>query len=118
MPTAMGFRCALCGRGPRGHLGAFAVPAPGRFLISTQAVPATRRILDENGRLIDVKSLAKRVAPAHPLDLAVLAIAGGGNDYLPGLQHSAPHLWSALKRVRRGRSGATARWTARPSRLS
>ena len=31
------------------------------------------RILDENGRLIDVKSLAKRVAPAHPLDLAVLA---------------------------------------------
>ena len=24
------------------------------------------RILDENGRLIDVKSLAKRVAPAHP----------------------------------------------------
>ena len=31
------------------------------------------RILDENGRLIDVKNLAKRVAPAHPLDLAVLA---------------------------------------------
>jgi hypothetical protein len=60
------------------------------------------RILDENGRLIDVKSLAKRVAPAHPLDLAVLAIAGGGNDYLPGLQHSAPHLWSALKKSKAG----------------
>ena len=60
------------------------------------------RILDENGRLIDVKSLAKRVAPAHPLDLAVLAIAGGGNDYLPGLQHSAPHLWGALKKSKAG----------------
>jgi hypothetical protein len=60
------------------------------------------RILDENGRLIDVKTLAKRVAPAHPLDLAVLAIAGGGNDYLPGLQHSAPHLWSALKKSKAG----------------
>merc|ERR1712162_73274 len=63
------------------------------------------RILDENGRLIDIKNLAKRVAPAHPLDLAVLAIAGGGNDYLPGLQHSAPHLWGALKKSKAGALG-------------
>jgi len=63
--------------------------------------PGRLRILDEGGRLIDVKRLASKLAPAHPLDLAVLAIAGGGNDYLPGLL-SAPALWAARKKAKAG----------------
>ena len=56
-------------------------------------------VVDEGGRAVDAARLAARLSrdggDDAPLDFVVLAIAAGGNDYLPPLAVSADALWRA-----------------------